>query len=143
MTDQRARLAAEGMYRPEFESDACGVGLVAATDGLASRRVVQSAIDALKAVWHRGAVDADGCYWMAGNDGWEIVRFTPDGNIDRRIALPVAKPSMVAFGGDRLDIIYVTSIRPKADLENQPQAGSLFAVQAGATGLPEPRFKWR
>ncbi len=57
---QRARLAREGMYRPEFESDACGVGLVAATDGQPSRRVVQSAIDALKAVWHRGAVDADG-----------------------------------------------------------------------------------
>ena len=49
-----------GMYRPEFESDACGVGLIAATDGVASRRVVVSAIDALKAVWHRGAVDADG-----------------------------------------------------------------------------------
>ncbi len=48
------------MYRPEFESDACGVGLVAATDGKPSRRVVSSAIDALKAVWHRGAVDADG-----------------------------------------------------------------------------------
>ena len=60
MTDQRTRLALEGMYRPEFESDACGVGLVAATDGQPSRRVVQSAIDALKAVWHRGAVDADG-----------------------------------------------------------------------------------
>ena len=60
MTDQRERLAREGMYRPEFESDACGVGLVAATDGKPSRRVVQSAIDALKAVWHRGAVDADG-----------------------------------------------------------------------------------
>ena len=60
VTDQRDRLAAEGMYRPDMESDACGVGLVAATDGKASRRVVQSAIDALKAVWHRGAVDADG-----------------------------------------------------------------------------------
>ncbi|MBW4329988.1 glutamate synthase large subunit [Stakelama sp. CBK3Z-3] len=48
------------MYRPEFESDACGVGLVAATDGRSSRRVVASAIDALRAVWHRGAVDADG-----------------------------------------------------------------------------------
>ena len=59
-SDQRARLAAEGMYRPEFESDACGVGLVAATDGQPSRRVVQSALDALKAVWHRGAVDAYG-----------------------------------------------------------------------------------
>ncbi|PZQ58871.1 MAG: glutamate synthase large subunit, partial [Sphingomonas taxi] len=64
MTDsidaRRAHLAEHGMYRPEFEGDACGVGLVAATDGRPSRRVVQSAIDALKAVWHRGAVDADG-----------------------------------------------------------------------------------
>ena len=57
---ERNRLAHEGMYRPEFESDACGVGLVAATDGRSSRRVVASAIDALRAVWHRGAVDADG-----------------------------------------------------------------------------------
>nr|WP_310041286.1 glutamate synthase large subunit [Sphingomonas sp. BE123] len=48
------------MYRPEFEGDACGVGMVAAIDGQPSRRVVQGAIDALKAVWHRGAVDADG-----------------------------------------------------------------------------------
>ncbi len=60
MTDQRERLAATGMYRPDMESDACGVGLIAATDGRASRRVVASAIEALKAVWHRGAVDADG-----------------------------------------------------------------------------------
>ena len=60
MTDQRTYLAEHGMYRPDFEGDACGVGLVAATDGKPSRRVVQSAIDALKAVWHRGAVDADG-----------------------------------------------------------------------------------
>jgi len=60
MESERIRLARDGMYRPEFEGDACGVGLVAATDGVPSRRVVQSAIDALKAVWHRGAVDADG-----------------------------------------------------------------------------------
>lgn len=89
-----------------------------------------------------GAVDTDGCYWMAGNDGGEIVRFTPKGAVDRRISLPVAKPSMVAFGGPRLDIIYVTSIRPPSGLEDQPMAGSLFAVEAGVTGLPEPRFKW-
>jgi glutamate synthase (NADPH/NADH) large chain len=60
LTPEHERLAREGMYRPEYEGDACGVGLVAATDGKPSRRVVQSAIDALKAVWHRGAVDADG-----------------------------------------------------------------------------------
>jgi len=60
LATERERLAVEGMYRPEYEGDACGVGMVAATDGQSSRRVVQSAIDALKAVWHRGAVDADG-----------------------------------------------------------------------------------
>jgi glutamate synthase (NADPH/NADH) large chain len=60
VTDQRAYLAEHGMYRPEYEGDACGVGFVAATDGKPSRRVVAAGIDALKAVWHRGAVDADG-----------------------------------------------------------------------------------
>ncbi len=59
-TAEHERLAREGMYRPEFESDACGVGLIAATDGKPSRRVVAAGIEALKAVWHRGAVDADG-----------------------------------------------------------------------------------
>ncbi|MGL6043111.1 MAG: glutamate synthase large subunit, partial [Sandaracinobacteroides sp.] len=48
------------MYRPDMESDACGVGLVASIDGKPSRRVVEAGIEALKAVWHRGAVDADG-----------------------------------------------------------------------------------
>jgi L-arabinonolactonase len=88
-----------------------------------------------------GAVDSDGCYWTAAHDGWELVRFTPAGKVDRRISLPVAKPSMLAFGGDRLDVIYVTSIRPaNVDLRDQPQAGSLFTVDAGIRGLPEPLF---
>ena len=59
-TPDHARLAEQGMYRPDMESDACGVGMVAATDGKPSRRVVEAAIEALRAVWHRGAVDADG-----------------------------------------------------------------------------------
>ena len=48
------------VYNPNQEHDACGVGFVASTDGIKSRRVVEFGIDALKAVWHRGAVDADG-----------------------------------------------------------------------------------
>jgi glutamate synthase (NADPH/NADH) large chain len=47
-------------YSPEQEHDACGVGLVAAIDGKPRREVVEAAIAALKSVWHRGAVDADG-----------------------------------------------------------------------------------
>lgn len=55
-----ADLAARGMYLPEEEHASCGVGLVVNIDGTPSRKVVQNGIDALKAIWHRGAVDADG-----------------------------------------------------------------------------------
>ncbi|MFQ5346986.1 MAG: glutamate synthase large subunit [Rhodothalassiaceae bacterium] len=51
---------ARGLYDPSEEHEACGVGLVAAIDGKPSRRVVEAGIAALQAVWHRGAVDADG-----------------------------------------------------------------------------------
>src|SRR5690625_3768018 len=54
------RLARVGLYDPREEHDACGVGLVASLDGTPRREVVLAAIEALKAVWHRGAVDADG-----------------------------------------------------------------------------------
>ena len=60
LTREHARLAKEGLYDPADERDACGVGLVASIDGAPSRRVVEAGIEALKAVWHRGAVDADG-----------------------------------------------------------------------------------
>jgi glutamate synthase (NADPH/NADH) large chain len=53
-------LAAHGLYDPADEHDACGVGFVAAIDGKPRRSVVEAGINALKAVWHRGAVDADG-----------------------------------------------------------------------------------
>jgi glutamate synthase (NADPH/NADH) large chain len=96
MTAERERLAREGMYRPEFEGDACGVGLVAATDGKASRRVVAAAIDALKAVWHRGAVDADG----KTGDGAGIHVEIPVGffheHIERAGHKP--KPNLLAVG---------------------------------------------
>ena len=53
-------LKSNHVYSEEMEHDACGVGLVASTEGLKSRKVVEYGIDALKAVWHRGAIDADG-----------------------------------------------------------------------------------
>ncbi|MEL6126750.1 MAG: hypothetical protein AAFR57_10235, partial [Pseudomonadota bacterium] len=57
---QADRMAKTGMYLPEEEHASCGVGLVVAIDGKPRRSVVQSGLTALKAVWHRGAVDADG-----------------------------------------------------------------------------------
>jgi len=57
---ERDRLEREGLYSADDERDACGVGVVVSIDGKPRRDVVTLAIAALKAVWHRGAVDADG-----------------------------------------------------------------------------------
>jgi len=86
------------------------------------------------------AVDVDGCYWICGNDAGLIHRFTPDGRLDRSLAVPVKKPAMCAFGGRNLDTLFVTSIRPGGDLSDQPLAGGLFALDPGVQGLPEPAF---
>ncbi|MBJ3761399.1 glutamate synthase large subunit [Maribius pontilimi] len=57
---KRAWMAENSLYRDDDEHASCGVGLVVNTDGRKSRAVVEAGIDALKAIWHRGAVDADG-----------------------------------------------------------------------------------
>jgi L-arabinonolactonase len=90
-----------------------------------------------------GAVDADGCYWMAGVGGWQLVRFTLAGKLDRIVAMPVEKPTKIAFGGSALDVLYVTSIGklvPGSEAR-QPLAGGIFALRVpGVNGLPQPRF---
>ena len=54
------KLFESGIYNSSQEHDSCGVGLVASINGLHTREIVEAGIKALKAVWHRGAVDADG-----------------------------------------------------------------------------------
>lgn len=89
-----------------------------------------------------GTVDADGCYWMAGVGGWQVVRITPEGKIDRIIDMPIERPTKPMFGGAGLDILFVTSIGAGAkDDPRQPEAGSLFAITGlGTTGVPQTRF---
>ena len=62
-------------YDPSFEHDACGVGLVATTDGKKSRKIVEYGVEALKAIWHRGAVDADG---KSGDGAGIQLEISPD-----------------------------------------------------------------
>jgi len=89
-------------------------------------------------------VDSEGCLWNALVYDGKIVRFTPDGTVDRVIDMPVKKVTSVNFGGPNLDILYVTSMA-KPPLPRFPgdgvQRGSLFAITGlGVTGIPEPRF---
>jgi len=89
-------------------------------------------------------VDAEGYYWCALIHGGAIARFDPRGRLVARIELPVRQPTMCTFGGEDLDILYVTSstaLVPEAERESQPLAGALFAIRdLGVKGLPEPMF---
>jgi sugar lactone lactonase YvrE len=88
------------------------------------------------------AVDVEGCYWICGNDAGLVHRFTPDGRLDRSVALPVKKPAMCAFGGPDMGTMFVTSIRPgdaSVDTE-QPLAGGVFSFEPGVKGLLETPF---
>ena len=84
-------------------------------------------------------VDAEGGYWIAGVGGGRVYRFTPDGQLDRTIEVPISKPTRPMFGGPRLDQLYLTSISLGAE---EPNAGGLFRIEGlGIAGLPEPRFR--
>ena len=83
------------------------------------------------------AIDADGCYWTCANDAGLLLRFTPEGRLDRKLALPASKPSMCAFGGAHFDTLFVTTICPSPA---GPHDGFVFALNPGVRGLPEPEF---
>ena len=88
-------------------------------------------------------VDETGCYWVACVYGWALLRATPDGEVDRIIELPVEKPTMPAFGGADLDVMYVTSISTGGSVPlapGQPLAGALLTFDPGVKGLAESIF---
>lgn len=90
------------------------------------------------------AVDAEGCLWNAQWGAWRVVRYAPDGRIDRIVEVPVQQPSSCAFGGADLTTLYVTTAREglsEDELSRQPLAGSLLAFEPGVEGLPLPLFE--
>lgn len=89
------------------------------------------------------AVDAEGCLWNARWGGGSVVRYTPDGKVDRVVRVSAANPTCVAFGGDDLSTLYITTARigrTAAQLAEEPHAGAVFAVEPGVGGLVEARY---
>jgi sugar lactone lactonase YvrE len=91
-------------------------------------------------------VDADGFIWTAIFAGGRVVRFSPAGEIDRVIELPVANPTCACLGGRDLKTLYITTARKflsRQQLRQQPFAGSVLAIEVSVPGLPEHRFRLR
>lgn len=88
-------------------------------------------------------VDADGCLWQAFFGGGKVVRYTPQGRIDREIALPVTNPTCLCFGGPDLRTLFITSatkfLTPD-QLAAEPLAGSVLAIDGVGQGVPECLF---
>ena len=113
-----------------------------ATGAIANKRVFATTQDQPGSP-DGSTIDAEGCLWNAQWDGWRLVRYAPDGRVDRVVELPVQKPTSCMFGGPDLATLYVTSAiwdLSGAALAAQPWAGGVLAVAAGVRGLPEPRF---
>ena len=89
------------------------------------------------------AVDNDGCYWLTQPPAARVVRYDPKGRIDRVIEMPVSQPTCVAFGGAKMDTLYITSAKyrmPAEQLAREPLAGALFAAYPGVTGPSDVFF---
>ena len=91
-----------------------------------------------------GALDIDGCLWNAEWGGGRLVRYTPNGRIDRVIELPATQTTSCAFAGDDLDVLVITTAQrllSEEQLDEQAGlAGNVFAVHVGTSGFPEPHF---
>ncbi|WP_309084922.1 SMP-30/gluconolactonase/LRE family protein [Chelativorans sp.] len=88
-------------------------------------------------------VDVDGCLWAAFFAGRRLVRYRPDGRVDRTFLLPVTNPTCLCFGGKDYRTLFITSATKFLTPEQragEPLAGALFAIEGLGQGLPEHRF---
>ncbi len=114
------------------------------TGGVSNRRTFTKVDTSGGGAADGSTVDAEGCLWNAQVYDGKLVRYAPDGSVDRVIEMPVKKVTSVMFGGPNLDVLFVTSMA-KPPLPRFPGdgvlRGSLFAIyDLGIQGVPEPRF---
>ena len=85
-------------------------------------------------------VDAEGFVWNAQWGAGSVIRFAPDGRVDRVVKVPVSRPTCPALGGKDLKTLYITSAREgltAEQLAQEPLAGGVFAIDVDVPGQPE------
>lgn len=89
------------------------------------------------------AVDSAGNYWTALYQGQRVVQINPQGEIIAEYPVPAIYPTMVAFGGENLKTLYISTCRAahtEEELRQYPQAGGIFSIELDVAGLKEPKF---
>ena len=89
------------------------------------------------------SVDAEGYIWNAQWGASQVVRYSPEGEVDFVLPLPVSQPTCVAFGGPKLDRLFVTSATQGFDeqtLSAEPEAGNVLVFQTNISGIADARF---
>ncbi len=90
------------------------------------------------------AVDSEGAYWCAMFEGGRLLRFSPDGQLLREVKLPLRCPTMLAFGGDDLKTLYITSAshgRSEQERATFPLTGKVLALRVDVAGRKEPAYQ--
>ena len=113
------------------------------TASISNRRTFAS-VDPKSGMFPDGlTVDAEGGVWSAHMGVGKIVRYDPEGKVEREIQLPVSRGTSCVFGGANLDVLYITTAQntlTPAQLEKEPLAGSLFACDTGCRGRAATPF---
>jgi sugar lactone lactonase YvrE len=121
-----------------------------AATGIASNRQVFQQFSSDKAAADYGGrpdgatVDSEGNYWCAMFEGGRLLCFAPGGALLREVKLPLRCPTMVAFGGDDLKTLYITSAshnRSPEERAQYPLTGCVLSLRVDVAGLPEPDYQ--
>ncbi len=90
------------------------------------------------------ALDAEDCLWLALSDPGCVRRYSPAGELMQQVELPCSRVTSLAFGGDDMHTLYITSAREglgEEQLAAEPLAGALFALDSGVSGRRIPPFR--
>lgn len=114
-----------------------------AVNGTLGQRRIFADLGAMPGGPDGATLDADGCLWSAQVDGGCLVRYAPDGTMDRVVRLPVTRPTACGFGGPGYRQLYVTTATrglSDDDLRAEPLAGRMLVLDVGVAGRPPIPF---
>ena len=113
-------------------------------EGAVSNRRIFASLPSEEGLPDGITVDSEGFVWNCHWGGGRVTRYTPEGRRDLQIELPVAVTACLAFAGEALSDLYITTGwygMNRDDRKKKPGAGDLFRIKTEFKGLCEPRFK--